>query len=66
MTTGEFEALLAEKGLPREPVRRLTRLFESARYSLREPAPGEERSAIACLDSILDLCGREAPVEGTP
>jgi hypothetical protein len=65
MTTGEFEALLAEKGLPREPVRQLTRLFESARYSPREPASGEEQSAIACLGSILEHCRREAPVEGT-
>ena len=54
MTTGEFETLLAGKGLPRDPVRQLTRLFESARYSLRQPVPGEEQSAIRCLDAILD------------
>ena len=66
MTAGEFEILLADKGLPREPVHQLTRLFESARYSLREPAPGEERSAIACLDSILVHCRREAPADGKP
>jgi hypothetical protein len=53
MTTGEFEELLADKGLPREPVRQLTRLFEAARYSLWQPAAGEEQDAIRCLDAIL-------------
>jgi hypothetical protein len=64
MTTGEFEMLLAEKGLPREPVRQLTRLFESARYSLREPAQGEERSAIDCLGAILENSRRLSPTDG--
>jgi hypothetical protein len=56
MTTGEFEELLTEEGLPRDPVRRLTRLFEAVRYSLRQPAPGEEQNAILCLDAILEHC----------
>jgi hypothetical protein len=56
MTTGEFEELLAEKGLPRDPVRQLTRLFEAARYSLWQPAAGEEQGAIRCLDAILEHC----------
>ena len=56
MTAGEFEALLAEKGLPREPVRQLTRLFEAARYSLWQPARGEEQGALRCLEAILEHC----------
>jgi hypothetical protein len=64
MTTGEFEELLAEKELPREPVRQLTRLFEAARYSLWQPAAGEEQNAIRCLGAILQHCRhlREAGV----
>jgi len=58
MTAGEFEQLLAEKGLPRDPVRQLTRLFETARYSPWRPAPGQEQEALQCLDSILDHCRR--------
>ena len=58
MTTGEFEAMLEAKGLPREPVQALTRLFEAARYSPWEPAEGEERGAIRCLETILDSAGR--------
>jgi hypothetical protein len=64
MTTGEFETLLAEKGLPREPVSQLTRLFESARYSLREPDRNQERCAIDCLGAILEHSRRLAPADG--
>lgn len=63
MTAGEFEALLSARGLPRDPVRQLTRLFEAARYSRRVPAPGEERAAISCLDAILEHC-RQAAAAG--
>jgi hypothetical protein len=61
MTAGEFEALLGAKGLPPEPVRALTRLFEAARYSLWQPATGEEQAAIRCLDSILEYARRLPP-----
>jgi hypothetical protein len=64
MTTGEFETLLDGKGLPREPIRQLTRLFDAARYSQHEPLPGEERIALSCLDSILEGSRRLAPPEG--
>jgi hypothetical protein len=67
MTTGEFERVLAEKGLPREPVGRLTRLFETARYSPWQPAPGDERSAIQCLEAILEsLPSLPRPAERDP
>ncbi len=53
MTTGEFEVLLSAKGVPRDPVHQLTGLFDAVRYGRREPASGEEKRAIQCLDAIL-------------
>ncbi len=53
MTAGEFEGVLASKGLPPSPVHRLTALFESARYSRAEPTPLEERDAMTSLEEIL-------------
>ena len=60
MTTGEFEVLLAARGVPPDPVRQLTRLFDAVRYGRREPAAGEEQRALQCLDAILAYC-RQAP-----
>ncbi len=65
MTAGEFESLLTDKGIPRDPVHQLTRLFEAARYSLQEPVSGDERTAIACLDAILEHSRRAAPAGET-
>lgn len=53
MTTGEFEHLLASKGVPREPVHQLTKLFDAVRYGHWQPEPGDEGRAIQCLDDIL-------------
>ncbi len=63
MTTGEFEALLAGKGLPQEPVHQLTRLFEAARYGRGTPVAEEGHAAMICLDAILDHCRRSAASE---
>jgi len=63
MTTGEFETVLASKGLPKEPVTQLTRLFEAARYGRGTPVAEEGLAAMTCLDAILDYCRRSAPVE---
>lgn len=54
MTTGEFEALLSARGVPRDPVHQLTRLFDAVRYSRRQPASGEVQSALQSLDAILE------------
>jgi Domain of unknown function (DUF4129) len=54
MTTGEFEELLAAKGVPREPVHQLTLLFEAARYGIGQPDTDEEVRALACLEDILE------------
>jgi Domain of unknown function (DUF4129) len=60
MTTGEFEALLAARGVPADPVHQLTRLFDAVRYGRREPLSGEEQRALQCLDAVLAY-SRQAP-----
>lgn len=57
MTPREFEQHLQQAGLPAEPVRRLTRLFERVRYGATEPLPEEEREAFACLEDIASAVG---------
>jgi hypothetical protein len=61
MTAEEFELLLADRGIPRAPIHQLTRLFESARYSLRKSDAADERAARACLDSILEYSRQDHP-----
>jgi hypothetical protein len=53
MTPREFERLLLAKGLPANPVRRLTRLFEDVRYGARPPAAREEDLAVLSLTEIV-------------
>lgn len=57
MTPAEFAARLERAGLPAEPVRRLTRLFESARYGAHRATTRETGEAVACLTAILRYCG---------
>lgn len=57
MTPAEFALRLENAGLPREPVNRLTRLFESVRYGARASAQSDVDEAVACLKSILKYCG---------
>jgi hypothetical protein len=59
MTAGEFERLLAAKGVPHSPVHRLTDLFEAVRYGRAEPTPSEERDAIQSLEAILSFSRAE-------
>jgi hypothetical protein len=56
MTTREFEAHLRSMGLPDEPVKRLTRLFEDVRYGTKVPGKLEERQAITSLTAIVEAC----------
>lgn len=53
MTSHEFEEYLVKTGLPKAPVQELTHLFEEARYGDRDPGPGEEQRAVACLTSVI-------------
>jgi len=60
MTPAEFARRLERAGLPSDPVRRLTRLFEAVRYGARKPANNEIKEAVSCLNAILRYCGEEA------
>jgi hypothetical protein len=52
MTPHEFQAELEKAGLPDEPVRQLTRLFEDVRYGDRPASEREGQQAVACLRAI--------------
>jgi hypothetical protein len=56
MTPHEFEAYLEGRGLPREPVRQLTALFEQVRYGGVRPGRADERTAISSLEAIVAAC----------
>ena len=59
MTTREFEQQLVSIGLPPEPVKTLTGLFERVRYG-NTPADGaEETLALTCLTNIVKACRGE-------
>jgi ABC-type multidrug transport system fused ATPase/permease subunit len=57
MTPSEFAERLENAGLPREPVSRLTRLFEAVRYGARTSTQNDIDEAVDCLTSILKYCG---------
>jgi hypothetical protein len=56
MTPTEFASRLTRAGLPREPVEKLTRLFETVRYGAHPVGLAEINDAIASLGSILGYC----------
>ncbi len=56
MTAQEFEQLLIDAGLPKEPLRQLTQLFEDVRYGTEIPSEKEEREAVRCLTAIAEAC----------
>ena len=56
MTTGEFEELLEEAGVPHDPIHELTRLFEAARYGNWQSNPVDEQKAINSLEAIMLYC----------
>ena len=53
MTTGDFERLLAARGMPQAPVHELTCLYEAVRYGRWQPGPGDEARALQSLEAIL-------------
>ncbi|MBT3314027.1 MAG: DUF4129 domain-containing protein [Anaerolineae bacterium] len=57
MTPSEFMSRLEFAGLPPDPIRRLTRLFEKVRYSGKRAAENEIDEARACLKAIAAACG---------
>ncbi|NLG74520.1 MAG: DUF4129 domain-containing protein [Chloroflexi bacterium] len=60
MTPREFEGRLLQAGLPEEPVRQLTRLFESVRYGAAQPDSRQEHLAVDCLTAIAESSRRPA------
>lgn len=60
MTPSEFAVRLTRAGLPRDPIQKLTSLFESVRYGKKPAGQGEINQAINCLTSILAYCGETA------
>jgi hypothetical protein len=57
LTASEFATRLEGAGLPGDAVRKLTRLFEAARYGAKQSSREEKAEAIACLNSVLYACG---------
>ena len=60
MTPAEFARRLEQAGLPGDPVRRLTRLFEAVRYGGQTSGQNEINEAVSCLNAILHYCGEAA------
>ncbi|MCL4561185.1 MAG: DUF4129 domain-containing protein [Chloroflexi bacterium] len=56
MTPQEFEINLIEQGLPGDPVRQLTHLFEQVRYGAKLLGKAEELMAVDSLSAIADAC----------
>ncbi len=61
MTAHEFLAQLEMKGLPPEPVHRLTLLFEKARYGAEPMSRSDEDSGRECLRQVVQYCRAEGP-----
>jgi hypothetical protein len=60
MTPSEFSARLTRAGLPRDPIQKLTSLFESVRYGKQTAGQAEINQAMHCLTTILTYCGETA------
>lgn len=63
MTARDFETYLINKGLPQEPLQRLTALFERARYSGQLPDAEQEQTAIDALSNLVNTVHAMAPQE---
>lgn len=59
MTPQEFASRLEQAGLPSDPVQRLTRLFEKARYGGQKSSRAEVNEAVTCLTAILHAVGAQ-------
>ncbi|MDH5507574.1 MAG: DUF4129 domain-containing protein [Anaerolineae bacterium] len=55
MTPREFEASLAQAGMPRNHIHQLTQLFEGVRYGAKTATQQQEDLAIECLTAILQV-----------
>jgi hypothetical protein len=60
MTPSEFAARLTRAGLPRDPIQKLTSLFEAVRYGRQPAGQVEINQAMHSLTAILAHCGETA------
>ena len=58
MTTREFEIFLGNAGFDSQEIKKLTRLFEKARYGNKQLDLKEEQEAVECLTSIVEASER--------
>lgn len=58
LTPREFERLLEASGIPDEPIRLLTNLFERVRYGSKPITEKDEQDAITSLTAIRTACQR--------
>jgi len=56
VTPREFETYLVEKNIPRNPILKLTFLFEKARYGNQSLNEKDEQDAVNCLFAIQKAC----------
>jgi hypothetical protein len=56
ITPREFESYLVKKGIPKNAVLQLTRLFEKARYGNQGLDQQDEQAAVRCLTEIRTAC----------
>jgi len=56
MTAREFERWLRVEGLPFQPVRQLSSLFEKTRYGNQKMSKGDEKTALESLNEIIRYC----------
>jgi hypothetical protein len=56
ITPAEFAVILVKIGLPAQPVRRLTALFERVRYGGRSSTREDVEEAVDCLTEIMSAC----------
>lgn len=58
MTSSEFEEKLLAYDLPKEPIKRLTRIFEQVRYGSLQSTSSQLREAETSLEAIIQNCTR--------
>ncbi len=56
MTPAEFQTELVRRGLPAEPVSRLTQLFEQVRYGRQAAGEAEQQRAAESLAAVVAYC----------
>lgn len=60
MTAREFQDWLGQKGIPADPVHRLTFLFEKARYGDEPMSQLDQNAGKECLMQIIQYCRKES------